>query len=92
VDDPRNTDNAWMETFAVNFHAEGNEVDHWPFEAGSDAKAVSWLEISSKLNLYASHFDLIRLVAERHKAHWSLDDDKDSSRGKTDEKDSSSFN
>jgi ADP-ribose pyrophosphatase len=27
VDDPRNTDNAWMETVAVNFHDEtGEEV------------------------------------------------------------------
>ena len=26
VDDPRNTDNAWMETVAFNFHDENNEV------------------------------------------------------------------
>ena len=26
VDDPRNTDNAWMETVAVNFHDDTGEV------------------------------------------------------------------
>lgn len=74
VDDPRNTDNAWMETFAVNYHAEGNEVDHWKLQAGSDAKMAAWVEVSSSLNLYASHVDIIRLVAGKHKAHWSLDE------------------
>ncbi|CAL9693760.1 unnamed protein product [Knipowitschia caucasica] len=27
VDDPRNTDNAWMETVAVNFHDESGKID-----------------------------------------------------------------
>ena len=26
VDDPRNTDNAWMETVAVNFHDDTGEI------------------------------------------------------------------
>ena len=26
VDDPRNTDNSWMETVAINFHDEDNQV------------------------------------------------------------------
>ncbi len=26
VDDPRNTDNAWMETVAFNFHDDNNQV------------------------------------------------------------------
>ena len=26
MDDPRNTDNAWMETVAVNFHDDTGEV------------------------------------------------------------------
>ncbi len=26
VDDPRNTDNAWMETIAYNFHDEDDQV------------------------------------------------------------------
>ncbi len=39
VDDPRNTDNAWMETVAVNFHDEdGSSLSRFPLEAGSFAK------------------------------------------------------
>lgn len=35
VDDPRNTDNAWMETVAVNFHDEtGDGVGKFKLHAG----------------------------------------------------------
>ncbi|KYO38065.1 ADP-ribose pyrophosphatase, mitochondrial isoform B [Alligator mississippiensis] len=38
VDDPRNTDNAWLETEAVNYHDESGEtMDNMPLEAGDDA-------------------------------------------------------
>jgi len=70
VDDPRNTDNAWMETTAINFHADGSQVDGWKFRAGSDAKSVTWIEVSSNLQLFASHAHFIHLVALRHRAHW----------------------
>jgi len=70
VDDPRNTDNSWMETTAINYHADADEMDALPFRAGSDAKNVAWLEVSSKLNLYASHAGFLKLVADFHQAHW----------------------
>lgn len=42
VDDPRNTDNAWMETVAVNFHDNvGTGVGAFKLHAGDDAGAVS---------------------------------------------------
>jgi ADP-ribose pyrophosphatase len=41
VDDSRNTDNAWIETSAINCHAEFQEVDHCHLKAGSDAKNVA---------------------------------------------------
>lgn len=31
VDDPRNTDNAWMETVAVNFHDDLGILNIFPF-------------------------------------------------------------
>ncbi|KAJ8250914.1 hypothetical protein GJAV_G00214700 [Gymnothorax javanicus] len=38
VDDPRNTDNSWIETVAVNFHDEtGDSVSELPLQAGDDA-------------------------------------------------------
>ncbi|XP_004629317.2 ADP-ribose pyrophosphatase, mitochondrial [Octodon degus] len=72
VDDPRNTDNAWMETEAVNYHDETGEImDNLALEAGDDAGKVKWVDISDKLKLYASHAQFIHLVAEKRDAHWS---------------------
>ncbi|XP_036618901.1 ADP-ribose pyrophosphatase, mitochondrial isoform X1 [Trichosurus vulpecula] len=76
VDDPRNTDNAWMETEAVNYHDEtGETMDNLALEAGDDAGKVKWVDISDKLKLYASHSQFIKLVAEKRGAHWSEDSD-----------------
>ncbi|XP_012502621.1 PREDICTED: ADP-ribose pyrophosphatase, mitochondrial isoform X2 [Propithecus coquereli] len=78
VDDPRNTDNAWMETEAVNYHDETGEImDNLTLEAGDDAGRVKWVDISAKLKLYASHSQFIKLVAEKRDAHWSEDSDAD---------------
>ncbi|XP_055445043.1 ADP-ribose pyrophosphatase, mitochondrial isoform X2 [Bubalus kerabau] len=74
VDDPRNTDNAWMETEAVNYHDETGEImDNLTLEAGDDAGKVKWMDISNKLKLYASHAQFIKSVAEKRDAHWSED-------------------
>jgi len=71
VDDPRNTDNAWMETVAVNFHDEtGNRVGGMQLKAGDDAKNLKWQEINKDILLYASHKDFIRNAAEKLGAHW----------------------
>merc|ERR1719445_1128949 len=70
-DDPRNTDNAWMETVAFNFHdADGDIVGKFNLKAGDDAARVKWMKIDKDLQLYASHNCLIRRVVELHKAHW----------------------
>lgn len=72
VDDPRNTDNAWMETVAFNFHQDDlhGVLYSMQLHAGDDAKAVKWQDMSNTLNLYASHEDMIEKVAHRHQAHW----------------------
>ncbi|KAK3084733.1 hypothetical protein FSP39_018106 [Pinctada imbricata] len=71
VDDPRNTDNAWMETVALNFHdPDGTSVGQVELEAGDDAQGVKWTELSGNLELYASHIDFLKTVAERHNASW----------------------
>ena len=63
VDDPRNTDNAWMETVAVNVHdASGHCFDHFKLKAGDDAKNVQWTAIIPGLDLYASHANFITTV------------------------------
>ncbi|XP_072298647.1 ADP-ribose pyrophosphatase, mitochondrial [Eucyclogobius newberryi] len=71
VDDPRNTDNAWMETVAVNFHDEsGDSVSELPLQAGDDAGQVQWVDVDSSFPLYASHSSFLERVAKERKAHW----------------------
>eukprot|EP00057_Strongylocentrotus_purpuratus_P010202 XP_011664676.1 PREDICTED: transient receptor potential cation channel subfamily M member 2 isoform X5 [Strongylocentrotus purpuratus] len=69
VDDPRNTDNAWMETVAMNFHDEdGSGFGSFTLEASDDAQSVRWQRVSSKIPLFASHTAMLKKVAELHKA------------------------
>lgn len=71
VDDPRNTDNAWMETNAFNFHDEiGTTVEHFKFKAGDDAKNLKWIDVDGHLNLYASHKDIVHIAVQQLDAHW----------------------
>jgi len=71
VDDPRNTDNAWMETVAFNFHDDsGEEVGKLPLQAGDDAGAIQWMKLSSQVSLYASHKEFVEKVVAKHGAHW----------------------
>ena len=71
VDDPRNTDNAWMETVAVNFHDDtGDAFSRVKLQAGDDAGAVTWIEINQQMQLYASHAEFIRTVAGKRGASF----------------------
>lgn len=71
VDDPRNTDNAWIETIAVHFHDNtGTDVGALPLTAGDDAADASWIDIDSKLNLYASHSTFFKEITNRLNAYW----------------------
>lgn len=67
VDDPRNTDNAWIETTAYNFHDDtGDIVGTLKLQAGDDAVGVRWVDVTPELNLYASHKDIVNAVLKRH--------------------------
>uniref|UniRef100_A0A183S790 Nudix hydrolase domain-containing protein n=1 Tax=Schistocephalus solidus TaxID=70667 RepID=A0A183S790_SCHSO len=71
VDDPRNTDHAWMETVAVNFHDDlGTGLAKFKLVAGDDAIATRWVDITPEVELYASHREFIALTAKLHDAHW----------------------
>ncbi|KOC67331.1 ADP-ribose pyrophosphatase, mitochondrial [Habropoda laboriosa] len=71
VDDPRNTDNAWMETVALNFHDYDNSiVGKITLVAGDDARNVKWMDIDKSLNLYANHSEFIKKTIQKHDAHW----------------------
>jgi ADP-ribose pyrophosphatase len=62
VDDPRNTDHAWMETTAKHLHLSAELAERMNLLAGDDAKAVRWLPLTpdSMRGLYASHCSLIK--------------------------------
>ena len=67
----RNTDWSWMETTAFLFHDEsGESVGRMPLQAGDDAKALKWIDISSEINLYASHKEFIEKAVYKLGAHW----------------------
>merc|ERR1712226_594945 len=70
VDDPRNTDNAWMETVAFLFHDEsGSTIGKFDLKAGDDAKALKWTDISSDVELYASHALFVEKAVQVLDAH-----------------------
>jgi len=67
VDDPRNTDNAWMETTAFHFHCEMEVGRKIKLKSGDDAADVMWLDVDEAepkyLNLYASHRTWVDRIA-----------------------------
>ena len=74
VDDPRTTDNAWIETTAFHFHCSAEIGDKLPLAAGDDARKVVWLDVSPAsetryANLYASHREWVDRVAETFAPH-----------------------
>lgn len=69
MDDPRNTDNAWMETIAVSFHDDtGLILDSVHFKTGINARGLQWQEVSNHLKLQANHIPFLKRVAELHGA------------------------
>jgi len=67
VDDPRNTDNAWMETTVLHKHLTDAEQRQTTLQVGDDARAVSWINVDQQLlaSMYASHGDYVRLALAR---------------------------
>ena len=70
VDDPRNTDNSWMETVAVNYHDHKGAFHKFKLQAGDDAGQVAWVDVDSTLNLYASHSYFVMGAAKVNDAQW----------------------
>lgn len=65
VDDPRNTDNAWLETTASHLHLTQEQSAQAQLIAGDDAISVRWLPITEALeNLYANHSTIVKLALE----------------------------
>ncbi|XP_076815902.1 transient receptor potential cation channel subfamily M member-like 2 isoform X1 [Clavelina lepadiformis] len=70
-DDHRNTDNAWIETIAINFHDKsGLVLKDIQLSPGDEAKKVKWKKVDKSLKLFASHEKFIAQVANLHKAYY----------------------
>jgi ADP-ribose pyrophosphatase len=71
VDDPRNTDHAWMETTAYHFHCPDEFGGMLPLASGDDAAAVMWLNVDAGeqkyAKLYADHKVWVDRVQENLK-------------------------
>ena len=71
IADPRNTDNAWVETVAVNFHDEtGAACGCVQLNAGDDASAVAWTEAHHSIQLHPCHVHLVELAVRLRGATW----------------------
>ena len=64
VDDPRNTDNSWMETTAILTLLNGSDA-LLNLTAGDDAGKVKWVNYNSSLKLFASHSLFIELAVNK---------------------------
>lgn len=63
LDDPRNTDHAWMETtVTLFFDADGSKTADLKLQAGDDASQVCWADMTDDLELYANHNDFVELA------------------------------
>ncbi|XP_055975296.1 transient receptor potential cation channel subfamily M member 2 isoform X2 [Sorex fumeus] len=75
MDDPRNTDNAWIETVAVNVHfPDQNDVVlrmlSLPLPSCATITAVQWQVLDRRLPLYADHKTLLQKAATLFGAYY----------------------
>jgi ADP-ribose pyrophosphatase len=62
VDDPRNTDNAWMESTAMLFHCDAELGAQLELAEAGPAGSVTWIDVSDDEQAYVDLFG-------NHK-HW----------------------
>ena len=62
--DPRNTDNAWMETVVMWFHVNDQLLKQMPLRAGDDAVGAKWVTLTQDMDLYANHGEFVRMVLQ----------------------------
>ncbi|XP_023619326.1 transient receptor potential cation channel subfamily M member 2 isoform X7 [Myotis lucifugus] len=75
VDDPRNTDNAWIETVAVSVHfPDQSDVElkrlNSHLHAGDPGMSVRWQVVDKRISLYANHKAILQKVATLFGAYY----------------------
>ena len=69
IDDPRNTDNAWVEAEIWNFHYDKEEF----FDKRIKNPTSKWREVSSNVRIHSNDIivDVLKEVAEAHNAFYN---------------------
>ncbi|RXM32084.1 Transient receptor potential cation channel subfamily M member 2 [Acipenser ruthenus] len=76
VDDPRNTDNAWVETTAINIHFDDTKhsvleyLNTMCLQDSNTDVSVRWQVVDQKIPLYGNHKEILQKVAQIHNAHY----------------------
>ncbi|XP_034780925.2 transient receptor potential cation channel subfamily M member 2-like isoform X1 [Acipenser ruthenus] len=76
VDDPRNTDNAWVETTAINIHFDDTKhsvleyLNTMCLQDSNTGISVRWQVVDQKIPLYGNHKEILQKVAQIHNAHY----------------------
>ena len=69
VEDPRATDNAWIETVAVHMHCPYELGSELYLQAGEEVEEAAWVDVehllSSRRPLYANHWSWLQKVKQR---------------------------
>uniref|UniRef100_A0A8C8BJX3 Transient receptor potential cation channel subfamily M member 2 n=1 Tax=Otus sunia TaxID=257818 RepID=A0A8C8BJX3_9STRI len=64
LDDPRNTDNAWVETVAVSVHFDNqNDVEMKRLNSHVHDLCIRWQVLDKRIPLHANHKDLLHKVS-----------------------------
>eukprot|EP00730_Choanoeca_flexa_P001023 TRINITY_DN10446_c0_g1_i1.p1 TRINITY_DN10446_c0_g1~~TRINITY_DN10446_c0_g1_i1.p1 ORF type:complete len:1439 (+),score=295.42 TRINITY_DN10446_c0_g1_i1:195-4319(+) len=69
LDDPRNTDNAWLETIAFNHHDETGILRDIDFT--DDGSPLQWLTVSDQCALCPEQLQLAEQLASAHQAYFA---------------------
>ncbi|XP_075440723.1 transient receptor potential cation channel subfamily M member 2-like, partial [Ascaphus truei] len=73
LDDPRNTDNAWVETRAVNLHLESKgDLDSLikNLQDSGSERSLLWLLVDRRIALYANEKEILQRTAEHLGAQY----------------------
>jgi len=67
IDDYRNTDNAWMESYAVHLHLTPKEIKTIKLKEGFGIQDAAWVSITPEVvnRLFANHSEIIKMVLEK---------------------------
>ena len=63
MEDLRNTDNAWIETTAVNYHDDTKTTFHFlDFGSGAADVCLEWVQLDDSLPIRPFHLELLSFV------------------------------